>query len=365
MSAYARNPQTIPDDSVGGSSVREGVAEQNNVAINDLFTYLNAHANNEDGRSHQEIDEALDSIGDVSAAKDAAESAQVAAESARDKAGQWAENPEDVAVESGAYSAKHHALKAAASAQAAQEAAEDAQAATEATIASAGIPTIGGNGGKPLFAKIDESGMEYLSASAARDALGLGTAAVEDVGTDPGNVVQLDEEGKLPAVDGSALTGLDPGVAPGTILAFGGTTPPGGYLECDGATLSRTTYSTLFSAIGTAFGAGDGSTTFNLPDLRGEFVRGWDHGRGVDAGRALGSAQTDALQNITGSATEIVMSGSSTVSGAFSVKQTLSGGVSGGSSLTRKTLTLDASSVARTADETRPRNVALMYIIKY
>jgi hypothetical protein len=125
MTAYARNPQTIPDDSVGGSSVREGVAEQNNVAINDLFTALNAHANNEDGRSHVEIDEALDAVGDVSAAVDDAQTAQAAAETARDKAEQWADNPEDVAVETGAYSAKHHAIKAAASAQSAQDAVDD------------------------------------------------------------------------------------------------------------------------------------------------------------------------------------------------------------------------------------------------
>jgi microcystin-dependent protein len=206
--------------------------------------------------------------------------------------------------------------------------------------------------------------MEYLSASDARDSLGLGTAAVEGVGTAPGNVVQLDEEGKLPAVDGSALTGLGV-VAPGTVLAFAGSTPPEGYLECDGAALSRTAYAALYAAIGTAFGAGDGSTTFNLPDLRGEFVRGWDHGRGVDAGRALGSAQADALQNITGAVTGVVMSGASAASGAFAATLTQSGIINGGTSWTHKTLTLDASSVARTASETRPRNVALMFIIKY
>jgi phage-related tail fiber protein len=55
--------------------------------------------------------------------------------------------------------------------------------------------------------------------------------------------------------------------------------------------VSRTTFAELFSAIGTTHGAGDGSTTFNVPDLRGEFVRGWDHGRGVDSGRGLGSLQ--------------------------------------------------------------------------
>ncbi len=60
----------------------------------------------------------------------------------------------------------------------------------------------------------------------------------------------------------------------GTILSFGGTTAPKGYLLCNGAAVSRTDYSALFAVIGTSFGAGDGSTTFNVPDLRGEFLRG-------------------------------------------------------------------------------------------
>ena len=61
--------------------------------------------------------------------------------------------------------------------------------------------------------------------------------------------------------------------------------PPSGYLKCNGAAVSRTTYADLFAEIGTAFGAGDGSSTFNVPDFRGEFVRGWDDSRGVDSGR--------------------------------------------------------------------------------
>lgn len=60
----------------------------------------------------------------------------------------------------------------------------------------------------------------------------------------------------------------------GAILAFGGATAPAGWMICNGAAISRTTYAALFAAIGTAFGAGDGSTTFNIPDLRGEFLRG-------------------------------------------------------------------------------------------
>lgn len=76
----------------------------------------------------------------------------------------------------------------------------------------------------------------------------------------------------------------------GTILPFAGSSIPAGWLECAGQVLSRTTYPDLFAVIGTTYGAAT-SETFNLPDLRGEFLRGWDNGKGVDPGRALGSAQ--------------------------------------------------------------------------
>lgn len=60
----------------------------------------------------------------------------------------------------------------------------------------------------------------------------------------------------------------------GSIIPFGGTTAPSGFLLCQGQAVSRTTYAELFAVIGTSFGSGDGSTTFNVPDLRGEFIRG-------------------------------------------------------------------------------------------
>lgn len=77
----------------------------------------------------------------------------------------------------------------------------------------------------------------------------------------------------------------------GEVAPFARNIPPVGWLVCDGAVVSRTTYARLFAAIGTTFGAGNGSTTFQLPDLRGEFVRGWDNGRGADVGRTFGSYQ--------------------------------------------------------------------------
>jgi len=95
-------------------------------------------------------------------------------------------------------------------------------------------------------------------------------------------------------VDGSvAAVDLAPGlvVPTGAILDYAGTSAPSGYLLCSGQAVSRTTYATLFALIGTAFGAGDGSTTFNVPDLRGRTGVGLDNLGGTDAGR-LSAANT-------------------------------------------------------------------------
>jgi phage-related tail fiber protein len=82
----------------------------------------------------------------------------------------------------------------------------------------------------------------------------------------------------------------------GCVVYFPLSSPPDGYLKANGAAISRSTYSDLFAVIGTTFGSGDGSTTFNLPDLRGEFVRCWDDGKGTDSGRSLGTSQSDAFR---------------------------------------------------------------------
>ncbi len=95
----------------------------------------------------------------------------------------------------------------------------------------------------------------------------------------------------------------------GSVVAFAMSTPPTGWLECDGSEVSRATYAELFGRIGETYGAGDGSSTFLLPDLRGEFIRGWDHGAGNDpdgasrtdrgdgvAGDEVGTRQADSMQ---------------------------------------------------------------------
>lgn len=82
----------------------------------------------------------------------------------------------------------------------------------------------------------------------------------------------------------------------GAVMYFAMINVPSGWLVCDGSLISRTIYQRLFAAIGTTFGVGDGSTTFKLPDLRGEFIRGFDLNRGVDLNRVLGSYQEDDLK---------------------------------------------------------------------
>jgi hypothetical protein len=88
---------------------------------------------------------------------------------------------------------------------------------------------------------------------------------------------------------GSSSGGAGPAPS-GAVLAFGGSTAPDGWLVCDGSTVSRTQYPSLFAAIGVAHGSGDGATTFNLPDYQGRFLRGVDHGAGRDPDAAMRTA---------------------------------------------------------------------------
>jgi len=137
----------------------------------------------------------------------------------------------------------------------------------------------------------------------------------------------------------------------GFVLPYSKNTPPTGWLECNGAAISRTTYSALFAVTGTVFGVGNGSTTFNIPDFRGEFLRGWDNGKGTDSGRAFGSAQTDAVQNHTHSS-----------AAAAAGTQILDGGVNGAALSGSTTGLMNSGNIST---ETRPRNFAVMYCIKY
>jgi len=137
----------------------------------------------------------------------------------------------------------------------------------------------------------------------------------------------------------------------GIIQYFARQTAPKGWLKADGSAVSRTDYADLFAAIETLYGEGDGSTTFNLPDLRGEFVRGFDDGRGVDSGRELGSLQIDELKSHNH-----LCATYNGLSGTYETAYT-TGGYDYGDEAPPTT------SVG--GSETRPRNIALLACIKY
>ncbi|EFJ2957772.1 phage tail protein [Escherichia coli] len=160
--------------------------------------------------------------------------------------------------------------------------------------------------------------------------------------------------------DGTVKTALENlGLGEGSALPVGvpvpwpSATPPTGWLKCNGAAFSAEEYPELAKAY----------PTNKLPDLRGEFIRGWDDGRGVDTGRGILSAQGDAIRNITGwfGAHATVVAKPPFVK--FSAPEIAENvGVGGGS--TQNAVKLDLSLSVPTASENRPRSIAFNYIVR-
>ena len=169
--------------------------------------------------------------------------------------------------------------------------------------------------------------------------------------------------------NGSAWGEIANGVPAGSVFSFATSTVPTGYLECNGAAVSRSTYASLFSAISTTWGVGDGSSTFNLPDLRGQFVRGWDNSAGVDSGRSFASSQSDQNKSHNHSIND---SGHNHTignwggnfgggSGALTFRNDVSG--TNGSIIQNSTTGISIQNDGGT--EVRVKNYALMYVIKF
>ena len=179
------------------------------------------------------------------------------------------------------------------------------------------------------------------------------------------------------------------GVPTGSVFCIAVATVPTGYLECNGTAVNRSTFAALFAIIGTQYGAGNGSTTFNLPDLRGEFIRGFDNGRGVDSGRSIATSQSDqneahthsagslstANHNMTGTITRISESFNNhgSAGGVFSKQGGFSAGNTPGNPDSNNCgqVTLNSNhthsvsgNTGSDGGESRPRNIAMMYIIK-
>jgi len=148
----------------------------------------------------------------------------------------------------------------------------------------------------------------------------------------------------------------------GIVLAVAATgAPTGDFLECDGSAVSRTTYADLYTATGDRYGNGDGSTTFNLPDYRGQFLRGFDDGAGIDpdaasrtdsgdgtTGDNIGTQQADAFDSHT----------HGVAGGSFNAASGSGQRVPGNHASTQL-------SAAVGGNETRPVNIAVAYYITF
>lgn len=186
----------------------------------------------------------------------------------------------------------------------------------------------------PYFTGNDTAGQTDLT-SVGRDI--IGKASIADILTYLG----LGEGSALPV---------------GVPVPWPSATPPTGWLKCNGAAFSAEEYPELAKVY----------PTNKLPDLRGEFIRGWDDGRGVDAGRQLLSSQGDAIRNIEGFADGGIGMSFDAIRGAFYDAGTRSATMANNTTAIGKTddLGFDASRVVPTANENRPRNIAFNYIVR-
>jgi len=212
------------------------------------------------------------------------------------------------------------------------------------------------------------SSVQFLKADGTLDSTTYLTAAtVGAISSNvPNTIIQRNGLGGFSAgiITASSVTDLSGGylsTPPGTIIYHSTSTAPTGYLKANGASLSTTTYATLFAVIGYTYG-GSGAS-FSLPDLRGQFIRSWaDNGTTYDTGRTFGSSQADDFKNHQhefGADDQVGPQGSYTNLGSFSYDAISNPSGGAGRLRTRD----DTTNFGTT--ETRPRNIALLACIKY
>ena len=166
----------------------------------------------------------------------------------------------------------------------------------------------------------------------------------------------------IPVVDD--ISGFGSGIPLGTILPYPANSeyPPEGFLFCDGSAISRTMYADLFSLIGTIYGPGDGSTTFNLPDLTGKFIEG---------AATAGTEHEAGLPDITGKANHVYAGSNNYGSGAFSdsIEYTVGASMGGSSTSSYKWKDIDfkasnSNSIYGNSTTVQPESLTMRYIIK-
>ena len=221
----------------------------------------------------------------------------------------------------------------------------------------------------------DSSNSNFVALQAPANAAADITLTLPGSDGNANDVLQSDGSGNL------SFAALPQAVPTGSVHMMATTTVPSGYLKCNGQAVSRTTFAALFAVIGETWGEGDGTTTFNVPEMRGEFVRGLDDGRGVDSGRNIKNHQGDqnrqhshstsvtSTVNDPGHIHQVQYSNSDSGDGVIEESGTgLSGQeptLSATTGITvNTTVTVQNDPSVQSQVEARPRNVAMLYVIK-
>ena len=261
-----------------------------------------------------------------------------------------------------------------------------ASGAERATIDSAGVSI--NNQGDLRLKEASSNGANYVALQSPASLSSNVTLTLPSTDGSSGEFLQTDGSGNL-------SFSVVQGVPAGSVFALAGSQAgvPTGYLECDGSSVSRSTYSALFAVIGTTYGSAS-STTFNLPNLRGQFIRGVNTtGSGTDANRNIGSSQSEdnkshnhsiSVSGTTSNPTPTLTGDVRRISEGYRAQGTASGvftkELDGNNSITGSSSTspvagfsMDAThthtfsasgNTGNQGSETRPSNVAMMYIIK-
>jgi microcystin-dependent protein len=260
---------SIEDFTARLDAVTEQAIDQINTLVASATTAFNTNADEKQAAVDSSASQAEAAAGEAKTSETNAKSSETAASGSAE------------AAASSAASASESKEAAAASAVSASGSASSAESFKTAAETAAGTAN-------EKATAATESATAAASAADTAEAWAVGSIEERPEGSAKYWAEKINPENLLPV---------------GMILAWPGNTPPDGWLVCNGSAVSRTTYADLFAAIGTTFGAGDGSTTFKLPDYQGDFLRGYLSG----TSSAIGTRQAEGLPNISGYISYLLM----------------------------------------------------------